>query len=90
MIKLILSAVFLLISSTSLSCKVPVQNSKEENFKNSVQHLSSEQLAATETILLFSKNKRNSISRFLVFTDYKTADSFLLTLDFQKLIFLKE
>jgi len=90
MINLILSAVFLLISNISLSHKIPVHQSKEENFKKSVQYLTSKQLAAKETVLLFSKNKKNSIARFVVFTDYKTADTFLLTSDYQKLIFLKE
>mgnify|MGYP000465755526 CR=1 FL=1 len=90
MIKLILSAVFLLISSISLSRKISVHNSKEENFKKSVQYLTSEQLAGKETVLLFSKNKKNSIARFVVFTDYRTADTYLLTSDYRKLTFLKE
>jgi hypothetical protein len=90
MINLILSAVFLLISNISLSHKITVHHSKEENFKKSVQYLASKQLVAKETVLLFSKNKKNSIARFVVFTDYKTAGTFLLTSDYQKLIFLKE
>jgi hypothetical protein len=89
MIKLILSAVLLLVSSISLNGIVPVHNGKEEN-KKSVQHLVSLQLAAKETVLLFSKNKRNSIARFVVFTNYKTAGTFIFTTDYQKLIFLKE
>jgi len=48
------------------------------------------QLAAKETILLFSKNKRNSIARFVVLTDYDKAGTLLLTTDYQKLLFLKE
>jgi hypothetical protein len=90
MIKLILSTVFLLVSSIFLNRIEPVHNGKEENFKKSVQYLVSEQLAAKETVLLFSKNKRNSIARFVVFTNYKTAGTFIFTTDYQKLIFRKE
>ena len=89
MIKLILSAVLLLVSSISLNGIVPVHNGKEEN-KKSVQHLVSVQLAAKETVLLFSKNKRNRIARFVVLTDYDKAGTLLLTTDYQKLLFLKE
>jgi hypothetical protein len=90
MIKLILSTVFLLVSSISLNCIVSIHNGKEESFKKNVQHLVSEQLAVKESVLLFSKNKRSSIARFVVFTDYNTAGTFLFTTDYQKLLFLKE
>jgi hypothetical protein len=89
MIKLILSAVLLLVSSISLNGIVPVHNGKEEN-KKSVQHFVSAQLAAKETVLLFLKNKRNRITRFVVLTDYDKAGTLLLTTDYQKLLFLKE
>jgi hypothetical protein len=90
MIKLILSAVFVLVSSIFLNRAVAVDNSKEENFKKSVPHLVSDELAAKETVLLFSKKKRNPIARFVLFTNYKTAGTFPLTMDYQKFIFLKE
>jgi hypothetical protein len=89
MIKLILSAVFLLVSSISLNGIVPIHNGKEEN-KKSLQHLVSEQLAAKETVLLFLKNKTPRIAGFVVFTDYSKAGTLLLTTDYQKLLFLKE
>jgi hypothetical protein len=73
-----------------LNCIVSVHNGKDENLKKSVQPFVSGQLAANETVLLFSKNKRNRIARFVVLTDYDKAGTLLLTADYQKLLFLKE